>query len=449
MTASLQVQLGVGLTVSLVVLFGLQWLVVSAAIRSFTADYVASRLRHDTRSLLTMLTFTSDGQPVLDMEHYDPLYRRPFSGYYFEIQTEHGHTVRSRSLWDEDLAAPLVPPGTTLRLHDTGPKGQRLLVLVSGFEKQERALTIALAEDLAPLARELGQLQRRYVIASLVILIVLIAVQQLIVRLGFWPLRRVQQDMTRLERGEIGQLRETVPLEVRPLVREMNRLLAALEQRLVRSRHALGNLAHALKTPLTLVMQLADHEELRPAPAVRQQLIEHTTTVHQRLERELRRARLSGGATPGRRLVLADELPPLVGALQSVYRDKNLEVTWSIPPEAVFAGDREDVLELLGTLLDNACKWARQRVRVTVQEYEGLAVSIEDDGPGCPPGVLQQLAERGVRIDESTVGHGLGLAIARDIVEQYGGDLQFGSSKALGGLQVWVQLPARRTQTDV
>jgi signal transduction histidine kinase len=441
--ASVRARLGLGLVMSLVGLLALQWLVVSTAIRSLTENYVASRLAHDTARVLAMLTFTSDGQPVLPAPRVESVYHQPFSGYYYEVITAKGDALRSRSLWDADLAPPLLAPGQARRVHGMGPKAQRLLVLATGFQKQGHTVTITVAEDLAPLEEEFGQFERRYLLVSFVILVILIAAQQGIVRLGFRPLQRVRQEIARLERGEISQLDEAVPTEVRPLVQEMNRLLAVMEQRLQRSRNALGNLAHALKTPLTLVMQLAGRDELKAVPQVRVQLLEQTETLHHRLEHELRRARLAGAAIPGRRLILADELPALVDVVGRVYPDKRLSIECHIPPQAAFAGDREDVLELLGNLLDNACKWARQRVIVTVQNQPGLAVCIEDDGQGCPPEVLKQLAERGVRIDESITGHGLGLAIVRDIVEQYGGDMGFGRSRQLGGFQVCVTLPSR------
>jgi len=441
--ASVRARLGVGLVLSLVGLLGLQWLVVSTAIWSLAENYATSRLAQDTARVLALLTFTREGRPEVPAARFTPMYQQPFSGYYYEIRTATGAVLRSRSLWDAELAAPLLAPGQARRLRGRGPKEQRLLVLATGFHKQGHTVTIAVAEDLAPLEADLGHFEHRYLLVSFGILLILIAVQQGMVRLGFRPLQRVRQEMARLERGEISQLDEAVPTEVRPLVQEMNRLLAVMEQRLQRSRNALGNLAHALKTPLTLVMQLAGRDEFTAIPQVREQLLAQTETLHHRLEHELRRARLAGAALPGRRLLLAEELPALVDVVRRVYQDKRLAVECRIPPQAAFAGDREDVLELLGNLLDNACKWARQRVMVTVQEQPGLAVRIEDDGLGCPPEVLKELAERGVRIDESTTGHGLGLAIVRDIVEQYGGEMGFGRSCELGGFQVWVTLPPR------
>jgi signal transduction histidine kinase len=439
---SLQARLAIGLMVSLIALFALEWLIVRASIQSLTDDYVASRLEQATTSLLALLTFDQDGQPVMKTSHLDPLYRRPFSGHYFFLRTSGGHIIRSRSLWDDEPEVPTLSTGATARVHTTGPKGQRLLVLISSFRKQGHTVTVAVAEDLAPLGQELWKFETRYIFVSTIILVLLITVQTLIVRFGLLPLSRVRRDITRLEQGEIDQLGEAVPADIRPLVGEMNRLLRIQEQRLKRSRNALGNLAHALKTPLTLVMQLGESKDMQAVPQVREQLIEYTTVLRQRLERELRRARLADASTSRQRLRLNEEISHLLSVLQNIYQEKRLVIERRIPPQAVFVGDREDLLELLGNLLDNACQWAQQKVILTLMEQPELTIMIEDDGPGCPPEVLKQLAHRGVRVDENTPGHGLGLAIAKDIVEQYGGDIQFGPSPQLGGFQVCVTLPS-------
>jgi signal transduction histidine kinase len=445
---SLQARLGVSLIVSLIVLFTLEWRVVSPAIQSLTDDYVASRLGRDMTNLLAILSFGGDGAPEIATTRLDPSYMRPFSGHYFQLRTAAGRLVRSRSLWDEALHFPMIAAGETSRRRIRGPKGQKLLLLVGGFQKQGHTFTVAVAEDLAPLGQELWRFEGRYVVVSLTILVLLMGIQTLIVRLSLTPLRRLRRDIGRLERGEITQLGETVPTEIAPLVREMNRLLRIMEQRLRRSRNALGNLAHALKTPLTLVMQVAEHEDMRSVPAARAQLIEHTAVLRRRLDRELRRARLAGGAPAGQRLILADELSQLVRALQGIYQEKRLDIACCLQPGIIFTGDREDCLELLGNLLENACQWARHRIIVSAQETSKLLLTIEDDGSGCPPEVLDRLAQRGVRLDESSAGHGLGLAIAKDIVEQYGGTIHFGRSRRLGGFLVQVILPGACTSAE-
>jgi len=437
---SLQARLGLSLAISLVALSTLEWFVVSPAIRKLTDNYVTSRLRLDAASLLALVTITEDGTPIIDDSRLEPIYQRILSGHYFQVITDEGKTAQSQSLWHEAFRVPSVSPGEVRRVQIEGPTGQQLLVFISGFEKQGHRLTLAIAENITPLKHEFGQFQNAYMVSSLLVLASLIAIQSLIVRLSFRPLHRVRNDISRLERGEISQIGELVPTEVLPLVQEMNRLLRVLEERLRRSRNALGNLAHALKTPLTLVMQLSEHEAMEKTPEIRAQLSKYTTILHHRLEREMRRARLAGGASTSQHLVLNDEIPPLVETVRNLYRDMDLDIVYCIPQQTVFRGDREDFLELLGNLLNNACQWARHNIAITVAHTSRLYLTVEDDGPGCPSEVLQYLTQRGVRLDESMPGHGLGLAICKDIVQQYNGDILFGRSIQLGGFLVEVTL---------
>ncbi len=441
---SLQTRLSIGLIVSLIILFSLQWLIVSRSIRSLTEGYIESRLRHDSEGLLAALNpMSQTTSPTLNQEHIDLIYNRPFSGHYYLIQMG-DHLLHSRSLWDYDLPIPDVSVGETRRLYSPGPGGQNLLLLVNGFKKQDRPVIIAVAEDLSEIEVDIRHFQLIYGAVSLAILVVLIIIQRVIIGVGLAPLKEVRRDITSLERGEISHLREKVPGEIRPLIKEINHLLETMTGRLQRSRKSLGNLAHALKTPLTLLTQLSGREEIRNYPEIRRHLIEYTGTLRNLLERELRRARLAGTPRPGQQIVLETEIRYLLDALKKIYKDKALEISYSIPPGGILSGDREDMLELLGNLLDNACKWAQGKVALKVEKDDGLSFCIEDDGPGCPDEELARLSQRGVRIDESAAGHGLGLAIVRDIAEQYSGEVVFGRSEHLGGFKVCVWLPATK-----
>jgi signal transduction histidine kinase len=246
----------------------------------------------------------------------------------------------------------------------------------------------------------------------------------------------------RLEEGAIDQLGERVPSEVLPLVREVNRLLALLALRLRRSREALGNLAHALKAPLTVLTQLADDDHVRRHPVLGPQIDEQLQILRGRIDSELRRARVAGGRAGGAPLDLQPEIETLVETLRKLHRDRHLDIVCRIGPGVRFRGDREDLLELCGNLLDNACKWARSRVLVTVRHDDTLRLTVEDDGPGCSPEDIGRIAQRGVRLDETTEGHGLGLAIASGIAASYGAELQFGRSRELGGFEVSLSFPA-------
>jgi signal transduction histidine kinase len=213
-----------------------------------------------------------------------------------------------------------------------------------------------------------------------------------------------------------------------------------LGNRVERSRNALGNLSHALKGPLNLIVQQLDSDALDDQPDFRRRMGEQADRIHQLMERELRRARLTGAATPGRRFDAAQDIPNLFDVVRQMHSDKRLDLQCDIPEESVLPFDREDMLELMGTLLDNAAKWARSTVHCSILSEQTLSLSVEDDGPGCSQQELDLLSQRGVRLDESKAGHGLGLAIACDIVRLYEGEIRFERSN-LGGLAVRVAFP--------
>jgi len=417
-------------------------LVGSYSLRHLVEDFVAERLEHDMDALLAALEFAEDGQPLLRESRLNPIFHQPYSGHYYKLRS--GATeLRSRSLWDADLAIPATTAAEVRRDFIHGPQQQVLLRLARTFHLQGRDVVIAVTEDFTGLAAGLRQLTLYLVVLGLVLLVALVLAQRLIVRRGLKPLEQTRRDILRLARGEIGQLQADAPLEVSPLVREINRLIELMQQRLQRSRHALGNLAHALKRPLTVLTQLAEQPSVTAQQELYGELQRQTVQIRALIERELKRARIAGAPNPGQRVVLAEEVADLVTVLKKIHRDKALDLDYRIPPTTLFPGDRDDLLELLGNLLDNACQWARSRVCLKVMEADGWQrLIIEDDGPGCPPEQLELLTRRGVRVDESRAGHGLGLAIVTDIVEQYGGRLRLGNSPRLGGFQVEVEFPS-------
>jgi signal transduction histidine kinase len=444
---SLQGRLSAGLVVTLLAVFLLQGVAVSLFLRHMTEDYIASRLEHDAESLLSALHFLSDGSVMLDSARTDPIYQRPYSGHYYRIETAR-QLLRSRSLWDQDMSVAPLAVGAFRRITLRGPERQPLLIVARGYRKAGEDLTIAVAEDLGLIEQTVRHFQWLYLLLSLGVVSGLILLQRLLVRRSLRPLAQVRTDIASLERGEIAALPEQVPTELVPLTREINRLLGAFADRLVRSRNALGNLAHALKAPLSLLTQLADDPALKAAPHLADRLAAPLDTMRNLIERELKRARLAGGSVPGRRFTPEQEIPPLLEVLRRIYHDKELAFDCRITPGMTISADREDMLELLGNLLDNACKWCRRQIRITVDCQQGPHLRVEDDGPGCTPEQLTNLTERGVRIDESIAGHGLGLAIACDIVTGYAGRMQFDRSADLGGLSVDVLLAPPRDSTD-
>jgi signal transduction histidine kinase len=444
---SLQARLSVALLASLLVLLVLQWLAASLVLRSITEQQVASGLEQDAETLLAALIVAPDGDLALEPRYVAPTYLRPFSGHYYIVITP-GRAMASRSLWDTELALEqAAPPGTSRLLYMPGPQGQRLLVRIAGYRKLARPITVAVAEDLSAFDQSVRRFRAGYAAVSAVALVLLVLAQGWILRRGLLSVTRLRADMKRLERGEIEVVGSDVPSEIAPLVGELNRLLVVLRQRVRRSRDALGNLAHALKTQLALLVHASEDAALKAHPELHRRLTEPLSRIQALTDRELRRARLAGGALPGQHVDIGAELERLVSAIRAIYTDRPLQIELDVAPDAAFVGDAEDFIELLGNLLDNAAKYSRGRIYVGARVAAGLVLAVEDDGPGYDPQALETLTERGVRADESLPGAGLGLAIARDIAEGYGGALRLGRSARLGGFLAEVTLPAPAAQS--
>jgi signal transduction histidine kinase len=436
---SLQARLSIGLILSLSVVILLSWIALSNTIRYVAEDYILSRLQHENEVLLASLDFDTDKKPTLDMGRVNTEYQRAFSGHYYLISSE-AALLRSRSLWDAELTIPVLAAGESRQLHLDGPQRQQLIVLVSGYIKQGHNVTISVAEDLSGIEADILVFQHRFTIFAVIVLLFLVGFQILIVRRALYPLKNAGKEIRALEHGELHQLSQSVPTEISPLVQEVNHLLKVLDQRLQRSRNALGNLAHALKKPLTVLQQLRCPESVDDKKETEQKLMMHTQEMQHLISRELRRARIAGEGPTGSHFVAANEIASLIDTLQSIYHQKRLSIETHIPKNLVIAIDREDILELLGVLMDNACKWADKTVYFTINSDNNITIKVEDDGPGVSEALVTQLTQRGKRLDEAVTGYGLGLAIANDIIEQYNGNLELGRSKKLGGFCVTATL---------
>ena len=446
--SSLQRHLQAGLAASVLVLLPLLTWGGGTAVRDLVREYTLTSLTHDAEALLGAVQFDAAGRPELEDGTLAPVYRQPFSGHYYLLLDAGGAIGQSRSLWDHSLPVEAVPPGERHVLELPGPGHQSLLVLAAGYRKKERPFTIAVAEDLAPIERNITRYQIIAALLGLAVVASLLVVQGTFVRRAFHSLDALRDDARRVERGEIKGLREDVPDEVRPLVQEVNRLLALLDQRLQRSRNSVGNLAHALKTPLTLLMQQLDGEALRKSPELRAALQRQTERIRELMERELRRARLAGAGAASRHFDPARDVPALLDALRRMHDRENLRIEAAALPAIAVPLDDEDMIELLGNLLDNACKWAASRVRLHIVANGALQIRVEDDGPGLDEAVAESMLARGIRLDETRAGHGLGLSIVKDIVTLYGGTLALERSGDLGGLSVAVTVPTETARPE-
>lgn len=426
---SLRNRLSFGLIVSLMVLLLAQWWLSSRAIENLLESQLLDQLQQDSEALLAGVEFDAAGTLALNANGLVPAYQQPYSGIYFAFQHQ-AETRYSRSFWDAEFNLPNPVGVQPLITRQAGPDGQFLLVHARNYQKDKQQFTIAIARDITPLRNNLMKYQVANAGFSALFLLALVLIQRGIVVNTLKPLNAVQAALIRLQQGEIAQLEFQGPDEIKPLVTELNRLLTAIDQRLKRSREGMGNLAHALKTRLARLSQLSDEADQSSFSSEVQAL---TQEVARLIDRETARVRVVGDLRPGQRVNLHEILSALVTSCKALYRDKAIEFTLRVPEKTRLQGDREDLFELFGNLIDNASKWANTRVSISLQ---GNTLIVADDGPGCLVDNLEALTRRGFRADENTPGSGLGLAIAQDIASTYGATLEFRNSSA--GLQVWL-----------
>ncbi|MBJ2291738.1 sensor histidine kinase [Pseudomonas sp. MF5691] len=402
--------------------------------------YLEAGLRNDSENLLVALV-RGPGGVQLDEQRLSPAYQRPFSGHYFRIDFSDNHW-RSRSLWDQEL--PQLPQAGLKGNLQLGPEGQQLLVLRSDYKRFGQSISISVAQDYTPVRESFRLMRQVGLVLGLAALLLILILQRVTVRRALRPLETAREQIAQLQQGQRSQLDTQVPVELEPLVAQINHLLAHTEDSLKRSRNALGNLGHALKTPLAVLLSVASSEQLKDQPQLAKLLREQLQQVQQRLNRELNRARLAGETLPGALFDCDSELPGLLATLNMIHGE-HLELSYQVRPGLQLPWDREDLLELLGNLLDNACKWADAEVRLSIEQTpECFQLIVEDDGPGIPEAQRDQVFSRGTRLDEQTDGHGLGLGIVRDIVDVWAGTLRLQESP-LGGLKVLIELPRRHT----
>ncbi|TNE95146.1 MAG: GHKL domain-containing protein [Gammaproteobacteria bacterium] len=378
----------------------------------------------------------------LDSARLDPAFNRPLSGSYYLVLSEKNHW-RSRSLWDMELLSedgkPLQP--WELPAMISGPGNQTLRILEKNYRRHGEMFQIIIAVDYSDLRRDFHQMLGHFYRIWSSALVVTLLLLNLWVSRALRPLERIQRELAQIQQGQLRLLEESGPEELRPLLQQINLLLATARESLTRSRKALGNLGHTLKTPLAALSALVERPELyRHLPELQQTLNEQLGQITQRVSRELARNHSAKDTAYLEPFIPVRDLPLLVDSLNKVY-PRGLEISIPKDTQLVMPQDKGDMTELFGNLLDNAYKWAKKRIRVSIHEKDGWTFLVEDDGPGIVDAEAKLKAlQRGMQLDEANDGHGLGLAIVADLVEAYRGDLKLLPSE-LGGLCVCIHLP--------
>lgn len=445
----------------LIVLHAVLSLVVLAAggmaLSAFFTDRTTAefddRLSQDLLNLVAGTSVDDSGEvdaPALTDERA----LRAYSGKYWELASPIGVNgvkpiTRSRSLWDApDIALPPggVPalaarPGRPVFYDGVGPVKEPLRIAaeevrLSGVKDPVLFLE---AEDRSPIDADIRTFATTTTVALVVLSIMLIGGVALQVRVGLRPLFALRREVADVRTGRSERLVGDYPAELEPLASELNALVAHNQEVVDRQRTHVGNLAHALKTPLSV---MAAEAEARPGPlgdVVRRQ----ADVMRQQVDHHLRRARAAarpqGG---GERTELAPVLEELALTLERIFRDKGVEVDWRAPDQLFFHGERQDLQELAGNVMENACKWCDSRVRAVAAaaSERTLTLTVEDDGPGLAAKDRAEVLQRGARLDEAAPGSGLGLSIVDELAKAYGGSLRLEDS-ALGGLKVTLVLP--------
>jgi two-component system sensor histidine kinase PhoQ len=447
MTLSLNTRLLLASSVVLAAFLGITGLVLDRAFRASADTALRDRLQGHVYALLAASDLDARGALRLPAELPDPRFSLIGSGLYAEVVDSGGKPVwRSKSLLGLGIAFTLVPEvGQREFAQIAVDRDLPLLSLAFTVSwvadgRGDRRYTYRVAENLVSFNAEVSRFRRSLWgwLAGAAILLLL--VQGAVLRWSLAPLRRVADDLRAIETGLAQRLRGDYPRELRQLTDNLNGLLASADNHLKRYRDSLGNLAHSLKTPLAVLGGALDGETKDAAlrAIAREQLAGMTHLI----EYQLQRAAASGRAPLAAPVEVKPVIEKIVAALAKVYADKGVEFALDVDASVTFQGDAGDLTEMLGNLLDNACKWCRRQVQVHARRMPAsgttrpvLEISVEDDGPGIPADRKAHVLERGVRADETTPGHGLGLAMVQDSVALYHGQLSLGTSRQ-GGLMV-------------
>jgi signal transduction histidine kinase len=455
-TNSLALRLFLSATAWAVVILLITGVVLSSLYRQAVERAFDRRLGVYLRTLVADVASPDEAADKFPQSLGEPLFELPLSGWYWQVtRLDPGKTeVRSsRSLWDGGLPH-LQNIGVAANVNGSregyvpGPEDQRLRLAERNIDLGDDGhYLVAVAGDAAEISDETHSFDQALVATFSILAAVLLLTTMFQVRFGLAPLKRISDSLAAIRSGTAERLAGKFPEEIAPLARETNALIDANKEIVERARTHVGNLAHALKTPLSVMVNEASARGRDPFAL---KVLEQADIMRDQVARHLERARLAARLTVvGSVTDVAAVVTALARTMEKIHRDKNLTIEVHADDQARFRGERPDLEEMIGNLVDNACKWASSRVVIEVgrerpdpvSASEVVRIVVDDDGRGLSPSEREQVAKRGRRLDETKPGSGLGLSIVVELAGLYGGGLMLGTAP-VGGLRAELVLPA-------
>ncbi|MGL4541837.1 MAG: sensor histidine kinase [Polymorphobacter sp.] len=422
--------------------FALDRVLTNTITRNFDAqlDYVLT-------AMIASAEIGPQGEVRLSQQLADQRFYEPYSGLYWQVSAVGQEPFRSRSLWDRALTPDLANDCRNPCRYASARFANEPLHILERDARLPGSSTLfhfQVAQSTSGLDQQLRRLRTILLWSLSVLGLGLLLLAALQSTYGLWPLRRVSRAIAAIRSGRAQRVPVDFPPEIAPLVGEINELLEHNALAAEAARMHAGNLAHALKTPMSVLI----NEAQMGGPNLAETVASQTAIMQRHVDHHLARARAAGRrAASASRAELWPSIEALARTIERIYRDRNVVIDVDGEPDLVFRGERQDLDEMLGNLLDNAAKYGGGRVFVTVaaEEIGGedfIRIVIEDDGHGIKADDRGKLFERGARLDTGKPGTGLGLAIVRDVAEIYGGSVELDESEDLGGLAVTLRLPA-------
>jgi signal transduction histidine kinase len=439
-----------GWTIAIVLATGI---VLSSLYRDAVERAFDGRLQVYLRTLVADLAAPEVPDDKLAQGVSEPLFELPLSGWYWQVtqlDSAKPEIRASRSLWDGGLPRLPVPTATAAlgvrSGYVNGPEDQKLRLVERNVDLGEEGnYLVAVAGDAAEIEDDIKGFNRALFVTFCALALVLLLTTAFQVQFGLAPLKRISQQLASIRSGQAERLEGNFPVEIAPLAREANALLDANREIVERARTHVGNLAHALKTPLSVVMNEA---AARADDPLSQKVREQAGVMRDQITRHLERARMAARLTVvGTVTAVTPVMHAIARTMEKTHRDKDLRLKVDSPEDAQFRGEQQDLEEMVGNLVDNACKWAQSRVSIEVlkertdDDRRMVRIIVDDDGPGLTPAEREQVTRRGRRLDETKPGSGLGLSIVVELAALYGGTFTLGTAP-LGGLRSELVLPA-------